>query len=381
MVSPIIVVPGLSGSVLVNKKHPTKTMFHKTIIDNRWLNIHPYSPNYMKRWKNDMKCDFNVKDQKIMGYKNINSDIQPYDLFGIDGIQNVVGDFELLGKSQQDVFHNIFNYRYFYDLNQTLLSNGHVPYETLLGFPYDFRFILDPDIRTQSFTLLKNKIEETVLKHHKRVHFICHSLGGILIKWFIEEFVNDEWVTNNISKLILINVPFGGTPSAIKAIFIGDYFVPYFNHFFVEELRINSGTIMGLPNNLAYTANDVYWYSDDLRKSYTTKSYYEDTDNIGFKLWKDLYTKSLINIGRVNHIPTTIFNSCNIETPASYWSKSYKDTPYKVITDDGDGIVSTRSLNVALDIFPNHKFVQLSKINHTQAISHPKLLEYVKKLT
>ena len=80
---PIFILPGLSGSVLVNVKAPRKVVFGKKIVDNRWLNIHPYSMNYMKRWKNDMKCDFRMLEGKISGYKNINHDIQPYDLYGI----------------------------------------------------------------------------------------------------------------------------------------------------------------------------------------------------------------------------------------------------------------------------------------------------------
>lgn len=382
MVAPIIIVPGFSGSVLVHKKHPMKKMFNHTIIDNRWLNIHPYSPNYMKRWKHDMKCELDIKHNKVVGYKHINHDIIPYDMFGVNGIQNIVGDFELLGKSQQDVFHKIFNYRYFEDVITMLLQHNYTPRETLLGYPWDFRFILDPTIREHTFSQLRDKIEEVVHLQNRRVTFVCHSLGGVLIKWFLEEFVNEEWMANYVEKLILVNVPYGGTPNAVKAIFIGDYFVPYFNHFFVEELRINSGTIMSLPNTLAYNKNDVYWYSDDIKKAYSLNSYFEETThNIGFKIWRDLYMKHLINIGKINTIPTVIFNSCDIETPASFWSKSCKDTPYRVITEDGDGVISSRSLNAALNIFPNHKLITLPKTNHTQAISHPKFLEYIKKLT
>lgn len=382
MVNPIIILPGLSGSILVNTKAPKKVMFGKKIVDNRWLNIHPYSINYMKRWKNDMKCDFKMIDSKIVGYKNINHDIQPYDVFGIDGIQHVVGDFDLLTKPYQDALNNIFNYKYFYDLNKLLIDKGYIPGDTLIGFPWDFRLILDPLIRNHVFSLLYNKIETTVNEKGKKVILFGHSLGGVLIKWFLDGYAYSEWYEDHIERVILVNVPFGGTPAAVKALFIGDYFVPYFNQFFVEELRHNSGIVMGLPNHLAYNVNDVYWYSDDTKKSITMKDYSKiSQDNMGFKLWEDLYKNYLYTLEKKNYLPTTIINSIGIETPTSFWSKSIKETPYKVINEDGDGVVPTRSLNVALELFPNYKLMLLPKTNHTQAISHPKLLEYINKQT
>lgn len=377
-------LPGLSGSVLVNVKAPRKVMFGRNIVDNRWLNIHPYSMNYMKRWKNDMKCDFRVVDGKICGYKNINHDIQPYDLYGIEGIQDVVGDFELLSKPYQDALHNIFNYRYFYDVNQVLLEKGYVAGEDLIGFPWDFRLILDPVIRGHVFSLLYHKIESVVAEKGEKVMLMGHSLGGVLIKWFLDGYATREWYEDHVERLVLVNVPFGGTPSAVKALFIGDYFVPYFNQFFVEELRHNSGIVMGLPNRLGYNVNDVFWYSDDSKKSVTMKDYLSlssSEENVGFKLWHDLYQKELGYLEKVNYLPTTIVNSIGIETAGCYWSKSVKDTPYKVVSEDGDGIIPTRSLNVGLELFPNYKLMLLPKTNHTQAISHAKFLEYIRRHT
>jgi pimeloyl-ACP methyl ester carboxylesterase len=382
--APIFMLPGLSGSVLVNVKAPRKVVFGKKIVDNRWLNIHPYSMNYMKRWKNDMKCDFRMLEGKISGYKNINHDIQPYDLYGVEGIQDVVGDFELLSKPYQDALHNIFNYRYFYDVNQVLLEKGYVAGDDLIGFPWDFRLILDPVIRGHVFSLLYHKIEGVVAEKGEKVVLMGHSLGGVLIKWFLDGYATREWYEEHVERLVLINVPFGGTPSAVKALFIGDYFVPYFNQFFVEELRHNSGIVMGLPNRLGYNVNDVFWYSDDTKKSVTMKDYLSlssGEENVGFKLWHDLYQRELGYLEKVNYLPVTIVNSIGIETPGCYWSKSVKDTPYKVVSEDGDGIIPTRSLNVGLELFPNYKLMLLPKTNHTQAISHPKFLEYIRRVT
>ena len=382
MKTPILLFPGLSGSILVNVKAPKKVVFGKKIVDNRWLNIHPYSMNYMKRWKHDMKCDFKMVEGRIMGYKNINHDIQPYDLYGIEGIQHVVGDFELLSKPYQDALDNIFNYRYFYDINRVLLEQGYLPREDVIGFPWDFRLILDPVIRLHVFELMYHKIESAVARTGKKVVLLGHSLGGVLIKWFLDGYAYRDWYEDHVERVVLINVPFGGTPNAVKALLIGDYYVPYFNQFFVEELRHNSGIVMGLPNELGYGVNDVFWYADEKKRSITMKDYMDPgEENVGFKLWHDLYRGNLPALGATNYLPATIINSIGIETPSCFWSKSIRDTPYKVVCEDGDGIIPTRSLNVGLELFPNYNLMLLPKTNHTQAISHPKVLEYLKRHT
>ena len=48
---PVIIVPGLGGSLLINKKTPTKIIFNKEVINNRWININPFSQQYISKWK------------------------------------------------------------------------------------------------------------------------------------------------------------------------------------------------------------------------------------------------------------------------------------------------------------------------------------------
>lgn len=378
MVNPIVVIPGFGGSLLVNSKHPTKKMFHREVIYNRWLNIHPYSPAYMMEWKKDMKCDFIVDNHnRFIGYTNYNHDIQPHDMYGIEGIQNLVGDFELLPKNQQDFFESQFRYRYFYELNQTLLKHKYVPKDSLLGLPWDFRLILDPSIRKKLFTKWRKKIEEVVVKHNMPVTVITHSLGGVLFKWFVEE-ASPEWYTTNIKHVVLMNAPFGGTPSAVKAILVGDYYLPFLNRFFIDELRINSSIIMGLPNELCYSKEELFW-KDDLndKSSINVQKLLSSNSNIGFKLWRDMYEPYISAIGNPCPIKTTIFNSTNVQTPSIFYAKSMNDIPYKTEFTNGDGMIPERSLEVSKKVFPNHTYIELKQVGHSEVISHQTFLEYV----
>jgi len=375
---PIVIIPGLGGSLLVNKKQPIKRVFHRDIIDNRWLNIHPYSPSYMIKWKDEMRCEFEYGEGgQIIGYKNYDKNIQPYDIFGIKGIQNMVGDFDLLNKTHQDVFENMFHYKYFYELNQRLLKKGYLPRSNLIGFPWDFRLILDPVLRHHTFDMLRFKIESVVKYHEERVVIVSHSLGGVLTKWFLEE-QGAEWSEKYIRHLVMSNTPFGGSPSAIKALLIGEYYVPFFNKFFVDELRVNSGIVMGLPNLISYNHKDVFWKTDN-DEIITLHDFHKDKpNNIGFKLWHDMYSPYLYgSIQKKNSVPVTLINSSGIETPNTYISKSLHEMPYKVLNDDGDSIIPTRSLLVGKELFPKHKYIELKKVSHSEIISHPVFLDYI----
>jgi hypothetical protein len=378
MTKPIVIIPGFGGSLLVNAKHPTKTLFKKQVIYNRWLNIHPYSPSYMMQWKEDMHCELDISHHRIIGYKNYNPDIQPYDVYGIDGIQNLVGDFELLTKPHQDALENMFHYRYFYQINQLLLKENYVPKDNLIGFPWDFRIILDPSFRAKTFSSLLQKIEETARKHQQKVVILTHSLGGVIFKWFLEDYTNHKWCDKYIDKFVLMNAPFGGTPSAVKAVLIGDYYVPFLNRFFVDELRINSGILMGLPNTISYHNSDIFWETD--KGDTIDRMNFMTDNNIGFRIWRDLYYPHLQKIKEEHPISTVIFNSSEIETPHRFFSKSLHDIPYKVSYTNGDGMIPSNSLKAAKRIFPNHEYIELKKVGHSDVISNPLFLDYMMNL-
>lgn len=377
MTKPVLIIPGFGGSLLVNVKKPTKTLFKKEVIYNRWLNLHPYSPGYMMQWKEDMQCELQMHKHKIVGYKNYNLDIQPHDLFGIEGVQNLVGDFEVLNKAHQDTFENMFHYRYFYHVNQALLKKGYKPKKNLIGFPWDFRFILDPAVRLHTFATLHHKIEEVVKHQGQKMVIVTHSLGGVFLKWFLEDYTTHEWANEHIDRIILANAPFGGTPSAIKAILIGDYYVPFLNKLFVDELRVNSAIIMGLPNCITYKSTDTFWKTDK-HQSINLHLYHHYKDqNVSFRIWDDLYHSHIQRIAKPHSIPTTIFHSIGIETPYMFYSKTFNDSPYKIEYTDGDGMIPSDSLVTATNIFPNHTVITLKDVGHSDIISHPLFISHI----
>jgi len=377
MTKPILIIPGFGGSLLVNVKKPTKTLFKKEVIYNRWLNLHPYSPGYMMQWKEDMQCELDIHKQKVVGYKNYDPDIQPYDLFGIDGVQNLVGDFEVLNKAHQDTFENMFHYRYFYHVNKALLKKGYTPKKDLIGFPWDFRMILDPTIRLYTFETLYRKIEEVVKQQEDKMTIVTHSLGGVFLKWFLEDYTTREWTRDYIERIILANAPFGGTPSAIKAVLIGDYYVPFLNKMFVDELRVNSAIIMGLPNTLAYHSSENFWKTDKHHTISINQYHSLKNQNVSFRIWDDLYYSHIQRIAKPHTVPTTIFHTMGVETPHTFYSKTFHDSPYKIEYTDGDGMIPSESLRTATKIFPHHDIFSIKEGSHSDIISHPMFISNI----
>ena len=375
---PIVIIPGLGGSLLVNIDNPKKNIFNREVINNRWININPFSQKSIIKWKKDMYSEFEYNsNNKIIGYKNYKREIIPYDMFGINGIQNLVGDFELLNDNQKNIFEKLFRYKYFEKLNTNLLSFGYTPNKDLIGVPWDFRLFLDSKIRSFIFIYLKYKIEKIVEYNEDKAIIVTHSLGGILIKLFLEEInkTDREWSNKYIEDIFLLNVPYSGTPSAIKAILIGEAYVPFTNNLFVNEMRNNSGIIMSIPNNISYTKKDIFW-SCDTGEQITLDNIYDNSiNNIAFKAWKDMYYNKIKLVAKKNNTKVTVINSFGIDTPECYLSKTLNDMPYKILNTNGDGIVTKNSLESYKNIFTNYDSLILENVEHTEIISHPIFLE------
>ena len=89
---PIVIIPGFGGSVLVHKAHKHRTIFGQQVIDNRWMNIAPFSKSNMEKWKRDMYVELKrgVSSHHVIGFKNYDTNLCVYDSIGTNGIINIV---------------------------------------------------------------------------------------------------------------------------------------------------------------------------------------------------------------------------------------------------------------------------------------------------
>lgn len=377
MSKPVILIPGLGASILINKKHPYNNYFGKKILSNRWVNLYPMSSKYMERWKQDMYMEFKRdSNQKIIGY-DLNPDIQPYDVYGIQGIQNLVHEFDQLTEPYKQMLQHTFHYQYMYDLNTMLQSMDYSPKKNLIGMPYDFRSILDPSLRTNYFKDLKHTIETKYYQYRKKVVLISHSLGGILLKWFLTEHVDERFTDTYIDQIIIVNSPFGGTPNAVKACMLGEFYVPFMQSLFASFTGKVSGIIMSLPNPLCYKSSDIFIHMDE-SNPITLDSIYKRSHS-SFEAWNDLYRPYLSIISKPLNIPTHIILSTDNQTAKSFYIKNKSNSPYKIEYDmNGDGLIPSKSLHYATKLFYNYTMLHIPKSDHVGILSHPLFLDKIK---
>eukprot|EP00246_Nothoceros_aenigmaticus_P005573 TRINITY_DN1773_c0_g1_i3.p1 TRINITY_DN1773_c0_g1~~TRINITY_DN1773_c0_g1_i3.p1 ORF type:complete len:417 (-),score=86.08 TRINITY_DN1773_c0_g1_i3:74-1324(-) len=100
---------------------------------------------------------------------------------------------------------------YFHDMIQKMLEWGYKEGTTLFGFGYDFR---QSNRVPEVLDGLKAKLKEMYdASGGKKVNVISHSMGGVLVKLFME--IHKEEFEKYVNMWVAIAVPFQGAPGFI----------------------------------------------------------------------------------------------------------------------------------------------------------------------
>lgn len=380
---PILLIPGIGGSVLVKKGQEHKQILNQKLVDNRWINIYPYNPLSVKQWKQEMGVEI-IRDQngRISRVLPKDTDIVPFDVGGSRGVQDVVPEFTFLNKATQNKLESAFQYRYFHTLCSYFHRHGYVDHNNLLGLPYDFRLVLDPQYRQQLFEQIRTMIEGASLRNGgEKVVIVGHSLGCILFKWFLTTFVDQGWIDAYVQRFICISAPFGGAMFAMRAVVSGDYYVPLFHKVYKEEIQTNTGIVMCLPNRLSYDNQTPLMdiLKDNTQVNLDSYSQLADRGMIAFELWRDLYEPHLDVIAKTVRVPTHVVCCIDKNAPSMYYTDTLDDYPYQTSHVRGDGVVDSNSLLVYEKVFDRHHLRDfiIPRTGHTQMISDPRVLHLI----
>lgn len=380
---PIVLIPGVGGSILVDKRQPTRKIMRQEMLHNRWLNIYPFIPRSIEQWRQDMECVVvRGKDGKISGVKSVTDYISPYDIGGTKGIKDMLPEFLLLPDAIQDVMQNSFQFRYFHDLCESLYTIGYQDHTSLFGIPYDFRLVLDPEYRTCMFRSMQETVEKARASMDKPCIVATHSLGSLMFKWFLSKHVSPEWIKDHIHKLYLMSPPFGGSLFSLKTVLVGDFYIPHFHHLYKNELQMNTGIVMCLPNEIGFSESQSLVEIDEPRKSLITLKDYErfyDQGHVSFQIWYDLYKPHLPDICSYIDVDCHVVNASNKATPSLYKLRNHGTYPHTELYSDGDGIILPLKDDVFSCMFPKNKLqiTTLQDCKHTDIISHPILVSNI----
>jgi len=113
-----------------------------------------------------------------------------------------------------DIIENMLYFHIFDELITNLENyGGYIKNENLFVFPYDWRMST-----TENSLLLKEKIDEIILStESEKVDIIAHSMGGLIAKKYVAEFLQDK-----VDHLIFLGTPQLGAPQAFKVLMYGD---------------------------------------------------------------------------------------------------------------------------------------------------------------
>jgi len=167
----------------------------------------------------------------------------------------------------------ILNVDIFDDLINELNEVGYEENQKYFFFPYDWRLNLET-----TKDLLNQKIEELKLQTGK-VDIIAHSMGGLLVKAYLDTYSNDA-----VDKLIFVGTPHLGAPKAGKVLLQGDRFgIPWLENDRIKEIAENSPAIHQLlPSKTYFDQFQGYIrvYGDSQLRDYeSTKTFFiEDRD-------------------------------------------------------------------------------------------------------
>eukprot|EP00736_Rhodelphis_marinus_P001085 Rmarinus@m.5426 len=227
--SPVVLVPGLGGSVLDYQMDETYESPHEickfTYTVGKWssgphrlwpsLSMLSFKP-FFDCWKHAIEVSYDSETKSFANTQGV--DVRPRAFGSVKGIDNLfkVGNW---GLPMGSVFEHLIN---------ELKPLGYVDERNMRGAPYDFRTIPETRQLHSYYDDLRALIEETYENSAecptgpKPVHVISHSLGCVILQRFLSKFVDDAWKDKYVASFIPVSGPFGGSAKAFRTLLSGD---------------------------------------------------------------------------------------------------------------------------------------------------------------
>ncbi len=339
---PVIIIPGILGTEM-------------TIGDDKvWPNLPKMVLDPADKFMDDLALDSNGVPK--------NSAVNPGDVLG--DINYVFGDFD-----------------YSTSLIKNLQSDGYAIGQNLFIFSYDWRLsVQDNSARLKDYL-------STVLKQTgaAKINFLAHSLGGLILKQYLE--TGD--VAATVDNVIFAGVPNLGTPLAAKILLFGDNLsIPLISSDELQKLSHDMPSIYDLlPSQDYYKVMPGFY--DDLTNNSKGILNYPESKNL---LLDNGENAALITAAEQLHTdafdnfdfstqPYHVYNfiSCGNYTvktiskmyqgTPTFGQKITRDTKYRIYADSGDGTVILGSAE-HLKVAPNQRYF-FRGIDHAHILSNP----------
>lgn len=361
---PIIMVPGLGGSILEGQWDFSFSFEYiqcqekSTTYQQIWPTVYSAIPIENECWYRLMKTSIDSSGE-IVSNANVRAKA------GLDGIAVL--------DSVQIGFLNIPLYKYFQPMVDDLRSKG---YNQLYGYPYDFRTITNTVAILNFVNGMKSLIEQAYnTSGGQKVNLITHSLGCIVSSYFLNK-MSSSWKNKYINLFCPIAPPFGGAAGALESVLTGQTEgIPVTEHF-IRGLEREMGGVIFMINNTRVWSGTTS--QDQVIEGGVESALIQSGNDRAAKLvggrlkdmWEVVY--SYVNV------PVHIFyGSANSTILKLNYPFGYNQTPEITYDQMGDGTVPSRSLTAAVDIFGwKAEQTEISGATHMSILSDVRLFAY-----
>jgi hypothetical protein len=243
---------------------------------------------------------------------------------------------------------------------------GYTLNKDIRGAAFDWRLASDGLHQRGYYNKVQSLVEDTYISNGNiSVTFITHSMGGPVILEFFNS-MTQEWKDTYINKFIAMSPPFGGALSSVRAGISGDTLgVPLVPESFF--LPVQRGAASG-PWLFPQTGTNL-WTSEEVLVETPNKKY---SPSNWTELYLDLHDLDTLNIYeavrdktlkafRAPRVHTFVIHGSGVKTDGKIiYSEDFEEgkvpsKPSEVISEDGDGTVSIRSLRRGLAWSSEHR--------------------------
>ncbi|KAK9841450.1 hypothetical protein WJX74_006021 [Apatococcus lobatus] len=359
--SPVVVVPGLAGSVLEERiihanSHPW-WWFCQGVHDWQvlWFSLQAASrPNCLL---DEMQIHFDPNTGRYHNQTGV--EIRPYDWGGLTGVAALDPDAPSYSGTYSELIKG-------------LQDKGYTAKKDLFGAPFDFRLNAEALQQVGFFTNLTLLVEAAVEGNEgSKATIVAHSMGALATTFWLSR-KGDAWVDQHIAAFISVSAPWQGSPTALKGSISGDNFdISVIPHDLLRPLQSTAPSGPWL-----FPASDVW--GDKILVETAGGDKYKASDalqmlhDLNLTQQAELYGRShgaTYPLPKLN-VPMYCLHGSHVSTDYTFqydvqhFSAAPPPAPASRTSGDGDGTVDIRSLTACKEFGPQVKIYNFPNASH-----------------
>jgi len=385
---PIVVIPGIVGSVLEARLNKTTaphwTCYSRSDWFKIWLSADVLVPFEGDCWVDNLKLDYRPLTQGG-AHNSTGVDIRAPHF----GTPRGSVDYLDPGDSKWSSLGTYFGY-----LVDTFINTyGYTAGDNFVAAPYDWRTAPNHD---NSFFChnLKSLLDKTQSTNkNRKITVVAHSMGNMFFYYCVKHVWPRSWVDSMVDGFVSIAAPWGGAPKALKMITSGENWgIPLLrpNQLRVAE-RTWASTYFLLPNPFLVPRKNkavVPMVRVDGSRNYTVDQYYDffqdmaktDADVvISNGMYMDYAGEHLLGSLEAPKLRTVCVFGVGLDTTTKlHWAKPSKFPDYVPYEDTitGDGTVPEWSSGDVCKSWSGQQsqpveIIALQKVNHMGTLWNP----------